>query len=425
MTRGRGNNGNQGDSTTDTPRPDGTPDRNDTGSGTTPALPAPRPDSGSSGAGSPAFSGGNGVSNDPAHFDYAASRLDNSHSRATDAATNRANSVAASRENLGTDDTAARIDEAIGGIEDAFTRATNSFAQILETIPQRLRDNRGRRDNVENANTNLSNATSLPGSGPSGPSGVPTATSTPGAAAPGTVPAPSAPTSLSSAATTPGSSATPGGTIPTAPSGASGPVTFRPPQGASPTEVAQARAYTAGCQRALEAGQLSPTGRVSTKGRLRRQASRSAANERARAQAAGTPYSGQAGHVPDTAWTGRPDPPEWLDLTPATNTSLGGQVGGYPVGYRPTEFRFEPSPGATPERYDTATGTWSPVTSASTPAPTGNAPAPAGSPPAGPPGAVTNNAAPAAPAAQPTPTTTPDPADDDTGSTSNGSGRRR
>lgn len=122
--------------------------------------------------------------------------------------------------------------------------------------------------------------------------------------------------------------------------GASGPVTFRPPPGATAEEVAQTRAYVEGCNAALCAGELSPTGRVSTQGALRADASRAAAAERARGAAGGTPYSGHAGHVPDTTWTGSATPPSWMDLTPRVNTSLGGQAVQYPVGYRPTIFEF-------------------------------------------------------------------------------------
>ena len=125
-----------------------------------------------------------------------------------------------------------------------------------------------------------------------------------------------------------------------APNTASGPVRFRPPPGATADEIAQVRAYVDGCNAALCAGQLSPTGRVSTSGALRADASRAAAAERARAAAAGSPYSGHAGHVPDTTWTGSATPPSWMDLTPRVNTSLGGQSVHYPVGYRPTVFEF-------------------------------------------------------------------------------------
>jgi hypothetical protein len=66
-----------------------------------------------------------------------------------------------------------------------------------------------------------------------------------------------------------------------------------------------------------------------------------AAEERASAAAAGDPYVGHAGHVPDTTWTGKADPYQWLDLSPRVNSSLGGQAAHYPVGYKPTVFIFK------------------------------------------------------------------------------------
>ncbi|MBS2019764.1 MAG: hypothetical protein JST00_43275 [Deltaproteobacteria bacterium] len=107
---------------------------------------------------------------------------------------------------------------------------------------------------------------------------------------------------------------------------------------ATPDQIAQARAYVRGSNEALEAGFLSPSGRVSTKGALQRDASRAAQAERVRAAAAGTPYRGHAGHVPDTTWSGQPEPFAWADLHPSVNTSLGGQAPRYPVGFRPTGF---------------------------------------------------------------------------------------
>lgn len=120
----------------------------------------------------------------------------------------------------------------------------------------------------------------------------------------------------------------------------SGPVEFKAPPGATPSQIQQVKDYVNGCNEALKAEALSSTGRVSTKGDLRRQASAAARNEKIRAQQAGTPYSGHAGHVPDTTWTGRPQPYSWLDLDPIVNTSLGGQSTKYPVGYKPTIFIF-------------------------------------------------------------------------------------
>jgi hypothetical protein len=123
--------------------------------------------------------------------------------------------------------------------------------------------------------------------------------------------------------------------------GMSGPVEVKPPPNATPEQIEQTKKYVEGSNKALKDGALSPTGRVSTKGDLRADASLSAAQERARAAAAKTPYSGHAGHVPDTTWTGKADPHSWLDLDPAVNTSIGGQAKRYPIGFKPTEFIFK------------------------------------------------------------------------------------
>ena len=120
----------------------------------------------------------------------------------------------------------------------------------------------------------------------------------------------------------------------------SGPVEINPPLNATSEQIAQTKAYIDGSNQALQAGKLSPTGRVSTAGSLRIRANTSAAKERERAKTAGTPYTGQVGHVPDTTWTGIADPFSWLDLDPLVNMSIGGQANRYPLGYKPTEFRF-------------------------------------------------------------------------------------
>jgi RHS repeat-associated protein len=125
------------------------------------------------------------------------------------------------------------------------------------------------------------------------------------------------------------------------PSPGTGPVTFRPPPNATASEIQQVKDYVDACEYARCTGQLSPTGRVPTAGTtLGRQANRAAAAERARAAAAGTPYSGVVGHAPDSTWNGVPTPPIWLDLSSRVNSSLAGQVNGYPVGYVPTQFLY-------------------------------------------------------------------------------------
>lgn len=66
----------------------------------------------------------------------------------------------------------------------------------------------------------------------------------------------------------------------------------------------------------------------STKGPLRTAANRAAAAERLRADRAGTPYVGQAGHVPDTAISGTARPPlGWLDMPGVSNSVAGGALG--------------------------------------------------------------------------------------------------
>ncbi len=102
------------------------------------------------------------------------------------------------------------------------------------------------------------------------------------------------------------------------------------------------QAYVDGANEAQLAQALSPTGRVSTAGALRDAADTAAAAERVRAAAAGTPYGQMnAGHVPDTTWTGTPQPHSWLPLSPRVNSSLGSQAARYPIGYKPTGFYLD------------------------------------------------------------------------------------
>lgn len=122
----------------------------------------------------------------------------------------------------------------------------------------------------------------------------------------------------------------------------SGPVFFRLPTNATAAEIEQMAKYVEGANAALLDGALSPTGRVSTIGALREAASDAAATERAAAAARGAPYGPlQAGHVPDTTWTGNPHPYGWLGLTPKLNGSLGGQVARYPLGWKPSGFYLQ------------------------------------------------------------------------------------
>jgi len=123
-----------------------------------------------------------------------------------------------------------------------------------------------------------------------------------------------------------------------------GPVLFRVPKAAALEEVGQVLNATNAAQTALEEGALSPTGRVPTKGATRAAASRAAAKERAAAAARGKPYSGVVGHGVDTTWTNNPTNPPggWPDQTKRVNSSLGGQSGRYPIGYKPDGFYLSP-----------------------------------------------------------------------------------
>lgn len=118
-----------------------------------------------------------------------------------------------------------------------------------------------------------------------------------------------------------------------------GPVVFKARPDLTSAEIAGLKEYVdVGNEIRLD-GELSATGRVSTAGDLRDLADRAASAERARAAEAGTPYQGVVGHGIDTTWTGDPVPRVWLDQTSRLNSSLGGQVGRYPLGYTPTIFR--------------------------------------------------------------------------------------
>lgn len=120
----------------------------------------------------------------------------------------------------------------------------------------------------------------------------------------------------------------------------SGIVVFKPSPNATLKEIEQVKAYIRGCNNAVQNGQLSPTGRVSTVGQLRREANRAAKKERKRAAISGSPYKGVPGHTPDTTWVGVPNPPAWLDLDSNVNSSLGAQSLGYPIGYKPIWFVY-------------------------------------------------------------------------------------
>ncbi|WP_228129582.1 LysM peptidoglycan-binding domain-containing protein [Acinetobacter dispersus] len=120
-----------------------------------------------------------------------------------------------------------------------------------------------------------------------------------------------------------------------------GPVWIRPPEGATIEQIEQINKYIVGSNEAIAANALSSTGRVATKGQLRREASKAALNERNLALQEGRVYTGHVGHVPDTTWMGTPQPYSWLDLDARINMSIGGQAPQYPIGYKPTIFLFD------------------------------------------------------------------------------------
>ncbi|MCP2166581.1 hypothetical protein LX83_003449 [Goodfellowiella coeruleoviolacea] len=100
-----------------------------------------------------------------------------------------------------------------------------------------------------------------------------------------------------------------------------------------------------GSNRAVAANALSKTGWVATtKNGMRNEAEKAAYAERKRAEQAGAPYQGVAGHVPDATWMGKGEPYEWHDIAKRVNSSLVGQANGYPIGYKPAKFEIEYPP---------------------------------------------------------------------------------
>ncbi|WP_305728746.1 RHS repeat-associated core domain-containing protein, partial [Nocardioides luteus] len=123
--------------------------------------------------------------------------------------------------------------------------------------------------------------------------------------------------------------------------GDSRPVIFMEPRNGSPWnpgEEAQIRQYVAGSNEALRDGLLSPTGRVATAG-IADAKKRAVNREKARCPSC-YPNGTHPGHVPDTTWTGKAEPPHWQALTARVNLSLGSQAGRYPIGYEPTSFWY-------------------------------------------------------------------------------------
>lgn len=119
----------------------------------------------------------------------------------------------------------------------------------------------------------------------------------------------------------------------------SGPVVFilKKKYATDPKNVKDIDDYTKGCENVRQCGLMSK-GRISTSNKqLQKQIKAAVRKEKNRKK-----YNGVAGHVPDTAWGGHPTPPGgWIDMNSGLNSSLGGQIRGYPVGYQPTSFRWE------------------------------------------------------------------------------------
>jgi hypothetical protein len=123
--------------------------------------------------------------------------------------------------------------------------------------------------------------------------------------------------------------------------GMSGPVVYSSSSKGAPytdEQLAQAREYAAKANIALDEGLLSPTGRVSTAGKLKVDSNTAARREKNLAAQEGRPYAGEAGHTPDTTWLGYPEPPFWTDQSTTVNRGMGAAAKHYPVGYKPTIF---------------------------------------------------------------------------------------
>jgi len=94
--------------------------------------------------------------------------------------------------------------------------------------------------------------------------------------------------------------------------------------GMSASEASAVREYASRTNLWI-AQQPNPVIVQSTAGATRRASNAAARAERLRADRAGTPYSGQAGHVPDAAISGSANPPGgWLDMPGRSNSVVGG-----------------------------------------------------------------------------------------------------
>jgi hypothetical protein len=97
-------------------------------------------------------------------------------------------------------------------------------------------------------------------------------------------------------------------------------------EGRTPAEAAAIEEYAKRVNEWIAAN--GPQTIQGTAGDLRLEASAATRQERERAAREGTPYTGQAGHVPDTAITGSPIPPGgWMDMPGVSNNCCGGVLG--------------------------------------------------------------------------------------------------
>ncbi len=97
-------------------------------------------------------------------------------------------------------------------------------------------------------------------------------------------------------------------------------------EGRTPEEVEALYEYARGANEVLR--ESGPQTIRSTKGSLARGSRAAARAERIRAEKLNQPYSGQAGHVPDTAVSGEAEPPGgWLDMPGVSNQAAGGVLG--------------------------------------------------------------------------------------------------
>ncbi|SDK87835.1 hypothetical protein SAMN05216298_1796 [Glycomyces sambucus] len=121
-----------------------------------------------------------------------------------------------------------------------------------------------------------------------------------------------------------------------------GPVWFNPPKKmdkVSPEQLRQAEEYVNAANDAYYNNELSPTGRVATTKDpdLEYRKEQAAEAERNNPEDGQGPYGDKvAAHLPDTTWTGNPDPAGgWGRHDSSINGTFGSQSGLYPEGWKP------------------------------------------------------------------------------------------